>query len=97
MTAEVSLLSQEVAKLSEENTKRTLELQKEETQIRMEESKRNNDVAMQLLEEFTKKDPTDACVEKTKKIESLRDDLGDELINSKLEKLKNDYLSENEI
>ena len=71
MTAEASLLSQQVAKISQENTKCTLELQKEETQIRMEERKLNNAVVMQLLKEFTKKDPTNECIEKKKKLKAF--------------------------
>lgn len=77
-----------MAKLSEDSTKHTLELQKEETKIWTEESKHGNAAVIKSLEEFAKKGPAEVFIEKKKHVEHLHDDLGDEVTNDKLEKLK---------
>ena len=94
---EASLLSKKVSNVSEENTQRALDLQTEETGSRAEEIKRNNAAIAQLLGEFGKKDPAEVCIEKEKKSKNLREDSGEEVTDDKLEKLKKNYLSKNEI
>ena len=89
--------SQEAALLCKENTKRTLETQAVEATMRAQESKRNNDFIMSMLDRFNKTDNTDECLEKKQKMESKREELGNETCDKKLLKLEEDYLAKDEI
>ena len=52
---------------------------------------------MYILDRFDKTDNTDECLEKYRKIESKREELGDMRCNNKIEKLDKDYLDKDEI
>ena len=80
--------------LAGENTRRSLELQAIGVNIRNEESKRDSAFMMKMLERFNKKDSEEEFIAKKKNIESHRSELGNEVTDTKIDKITKGYLND---